>query len=243
MTLRESRKNLPIWELVFQTILLVLVFLFYALDSHGNYADSSIHTWEVVFFLNYVLAAVLINYILLPKFLYHKKYWHFSFGVLLILVLVIFIEEAVLEQIYFPATRGSRFPGIFQSLRDVLPVIIILAGFKFAWDALTKQREVEQLQSAIQESELQFLKSQINPHFLFNNLNNLYSHALEQSPRTTDIILEFSAVLRYILYECQERYVPLTREVEHLENLMNLSRLQMEGRGALKFECTEIPGS
>ncbi len=161
----------------------------------------------------------------------------------LVIVLVIFVEEAILEQIYFPDTRGTRFPGIFLNLLSAMPTITILAGFKFAWDALHKQRELESLQSAVKESELLYLKSQINPHFLFNNLNNLYAYAVEQSPKTPEIILEISGILRYMLYECREEYVPLAKEVEHLQNFINISAMQIEDRGEVNFKTHNIQGN
>ena len=118
---------------------------------------------------------------------------------------------------------------------------MILAGFKFAWDASIKQREVEELRTSVKESELQFLKSQINPHFLFNNLNNLYSYAIEQSPKTPSIILELSSVLRYMLYDCKEDFVVLRKEIEHLKNFTQLNELQIEHRGKVIFETDHIP--
>jgi LytS/YehU family sensor histidine kinase len=153
---------------------------------------------------------------------------------------IIAVEELVLEQIYFPDTRGKRFPGVIYSLLDVMPVITILAGFKFAWDASKKQLEVEELRTSVKESELQFLKSQINPHFLFNNLNNLYSYAIEQSPKTPSIILELSSVLRYMLYDCKENLVALTKEIEHLKNFTLLNELQIEERGKVTFNTENI---
>lgn len=230
-------------EFLFQFLLVLLVFLFYAFDRRSTAIGADIQAWKVAFFLNYLLAALVIDYLLLPKLLYHKRYVAFVAAVLGLIALVIVVEEAILEQIYFPDTRGLRFPGIFRCLSDVLPVVAILAGFKFAWDALTRQHELEQLRSVVKESELQFLKSQIHPHFLFNNLNNLYAYALDNSPKTSDIILELSAVLRYMLYECQEAQVPLTREVEHLQHFVNLSRLQMEGRGTVDLQVSPVPES
>ncbi|MBR9921358.1 MAG: histidine kinase [Bacteroidetes bacterium] len=225
-----------LWEFLFQLILLALVFSFYSFDRE----ETSIELYEVAFFLNYAVAACIINYLLLPRFLYQKKYVAFILSFLAVIALVIYVEEGILEKIFFPDTRGLGFPGVIYNLVGALPTISILTGFKFAWDALTKQREVEQLQSAVRESEMQFLKSQINPHFLFNNLNNLYSHALEESPKTPEIILELSGVLRYMLYECQEKYVPLSNELEQLRNFINLSRLQFEGRGEVIFH-KDIP--
>jgi LytS/YehU family sensor histidine kinase len=189
----------------------------------------------VVFFLELSLLAFIINYVLLPRFFYRKKYLPFSILVILTIMSGVLMEELVLEQLFFPDTRGSHFPGVFYSLLGTLPVVSILVGFKFAWDAFRKEREVEQLREAVKESELQFLKSQINPHFLFNNLNNLYAHAIEQSARTPEIILELSAVLRYMLYDCKEPFVPLSKELEQLSSFIKLSELQIENRGEVNF--------
>ncbi|MCI4668589.1 MAG: histidine kinase [Bacteroidia bacterium] len=218
-------------ELFFQLILHLGVFIFYSFDK----TQPKIQDHHFAYFLNYSSAAFLINYLLLPKLFYRKKYIQFFLATAIVIGLVIVIEEDVLEQIYFADTKGKTFNNAFFTLLDVLPVIATLSGFKFAWDALWKQNEVEELKATIEESELQFLKSQINPHFLFNNLNNLYSYAIEQSPKTPQIILELSSVLRYMLYECKEAYVPLSKEIEQLENFTRLSELQVEERGKVTF--------
>lgn len=90
----------------------------------------------------------------------------------------------------------------------------------------------------VAESRMQFLKSQINPHFLFNNLNNLYAYALENSPKTPKIILELSALLRYMLYDCQADYVPLAKEIKCLNDFINLQELQIENRGTIEFNIS-----
>lgn len=177
----------------------------------------------------------------MPRFLYRNKFWYFFGYVALIITLLIVLEELVLEQIFFPGTRRAQnFPGVFYSLLDVLPIITILCGFKFGWDALQKQEQIKVLKSTVQESELQFLRSQINPHFLFNNLNNLYSYALEGSPKTPEIILELSSLLRYMLYECKEKFVPLEKELEQLGHFVKLSNLQIESRGNVVFDAPKI---
>jgi LytS/YehU family sensor histidine kinase len=113
-----------------------------------------------------------------------------------------------------------------------------MVSFKMVWDLMYKLKEVEQLQSLVKESELQFLKSQINPHFLFNNLNNLYAYAMENSAKTPSIILELSSVLRYMLYDCKENKVALSKEIQHLENFVKLNELQIENRGIISFNNT-----
>ena len=240
MGLNKNRYQKFTIEIVFQLFLICLVFVFYAFEHKNGQRVFKFEESSILFFLNYVIAASIINYLLLPAYLYKKKSWHFTSWVLVVIAGVILIEEGVIEQIYFPDTRGSSFPGVFINLTDSLPTITILVGFKFAWDALNKQKEVEQLKMAVKESELQFLKSQINPHFLFNNLNNLYAYALEKSEKTPQIILELSSVLRYMLYECKEMYVPLEKEIDQLENFVNLSQLQFEDRGVVQFNKKNI---
>ena len=218
-------------------MLLAVVFLFYSFDSK----EPGFQWYNVAFFLTYALAATVIGFWLMPRFLYPKKYWHFFGYVAVVITIIILLEELVLEQIFFAGTkRAQGFPGVFYSLLDVLPIITILCGFKFGWDALQKQQQIEALKSSVQESELQFLRSQINPHFLFNNLNNLYSYALEGSHKTPEIILELSGLLRYMLYECKERFVPLEKEIDQLHNFIKLNKLQIENRGHVVFDIQDI---
>jgi hypothetical protein len=226
-------------EIIFQIILHLVVFSFYAIDRKNPQIEES----EVVFFINLAVVAFVINYVFLPRFFYKKKYLTFALAAVGIIAFTLVMEELVLEQIYFPETRGTSFPGIFYTLLSILPVVTILVGFHFGWDAFRKERELEKLQGAVKESELQFLKSQINPHFLFNNLNNLYAHAIENSPKTPDIILELSAVLRYMLYDCKAEYVPLGKEVEHIENFMKISELQIEDRGSVGLTVENVSES
>ncbi len=236
MASKASFFNSTSKEVIFQIVLHIVLFLFFSFDRH----KPQIEEFKVMAFINYALGALVINYVLLPRFFYKKKYVPFFVSVIFIVAAIIIIEELVLERIYYPDTRGTRFPGVIYSLLDVMPVITILAGFKFAWDASTKQREVDELRSSVKESELQFLKSQINPHFLFNNLNNLYSYAIEQSPKTPSIILELSSVLRYMLYDCKEDFVALPKEIEHLKNFTQLNELQIEERGKVTFRTENI---
>lgn len=234
----ERIRSIPLFfrEIIFQVMLHLVVFVFYAFDKNQPYIEG----YQAVFFLNYAMAAFIVNYLLLPRFFFRKKYLYFSLYVLLLLMSVMFIEEAILEKLFFPETRGRTVQ--IYAMVGILPVVAILSGFKFAWDALQKQREVEELRATVEKSELQFLKSQINPHFLFNNLNNLYSHAIENSPKTPSIILELSSVLRYMLYECREQYVSLSKELEQLENFTRLNQLQIEERGRVSFEAVEAGG-
>lgn len=241
-TLLFFKKNYE--EIIFQIIVSSALFLFYSYNQDGvSYnakRSEQLVPFKVSFFSNYMVAAMIINYVLLPKIYSKKKFFLFFISLLVLISVVILIDEFVLEKIYFPETRGAYFPGILFTLIETLPIIIVFVGFKFAWDYNKKQSEIESLKVLVKESELQFLKSQINPHFLFNNLNNLYSYAIEKSEKTPRIILELASVLRYMLYDCKENFVLLTKEIMHLKNFTALNELQIENRGDIQFNANKV---
>ncbi len=219
-------------EAAFTLYLWVLYFMVIAFGKDHFYIPFH----EFVFALTYFLAITFINYWLMPHFLYRKRYILFVLLSLLVIAVVIALEELVLEQLFFPKSRmASRFPGILFCLAEVGPIILFFVGFKLAWDNLKSQSQLEQFEKEKLESELQFLKSQLNPHFLFNNLNNLYSYVQEHSPKAPEIVLQLSAIMRYILYESRENFVPLEKDLRYLEDFIRLQELQMESRGEVIF--------
>lgn len=208
-----------------------ILFLIYALNKH----DNTIYWYDGAFFLFYIAVALLIGYVLIPRFFYRKKIWMFWLLIIVTLVFVFLLEEYVLEPFLVGGDRGKYVSNILYTLLGIIPILFMMVGFKLAWDSKQKQRELENLQVVIKDSELRYLKSQINPHFLFNNLNNLYSYAIENSEKTPSIILELSSVLRYMLYDCREDFVPLAKDIEHLKNFTALNELQIEERGNVTF--------
>ncbi len=85
-------------------------------------------------------------------------------------------------------------------------------------------------------SELAFLKSQINPHFLFNSLNNIYSLAYQKSDKTPEAVMKLSEIMRYMLYESNEATVKLDDEIRYLQNYIELQKLRFKDKAYIKFE-------
>ncbi len=86
------------------------------------------------------------------------------------------------------------------------------------------------------QSELKFLKSQINPHFLFNTLNNLYALTLKKSDKAPEIVIKLSEMMRYMLYECNEKRVLLSKEVSYIRNYLDLERLRQGPNVEINFD-------
>lgn len=97
------------------------------------------------------------------------------------------------------------------------------------------QQEKINLQTQTIQSELRFLKSQINPHFLFNTLNNLYALTLKKSDKAPEIVLKLSEIMRYMLYECNEKQVLLSKEVQYIHNYLDLERLRQPKGADIQF--------
>nr|MBI1228979.1 histidine kinase [Cytophagales bacterium] len=148
-------------ELVFQLVLHAIVFHFVIIDHEKGEMVYELEWYQLLFFANYVLGNLIISYALLPRFLYRKRYLEFGIYFGLVVCMVILMEEFVLEKIIFPDTRGASFRGAMFSLGEVLSVLGVLVGVRFAWDSILRQREIDALKIMVNESELSFLNSQI----------------------------------------------------------------------------------
>src|SRR5690349_22929420 len=84
----------------------------------------------------------------------------------------------------------------------------------------------EQLEKQAVEAELYYLKSQINPHFLFNTLNNIHTLVYKQAPAAPDAVMQLASLMRYMIYESNAPTVPLTREIAYLQDYVSLQQLR-----------------
>lgn len=120
------------------------------------------------------------------------------------------------------------FPEILRKSVFAALLMLFMSGFiKIAqeWFKSEQQREVLKVENL--NAELKFLKSQINPHFLFNCLNTIYSLAHKHSAQTEHAIVKLSTIMRYMIYDSNEDKVPLTQELQYLEDYIDIQRLRL----------------
>jgi len=121
----------------------------------------------------------------------------------------------------------------------------ITSLFKFVKDWIQLQKiklKITQIEREKLEAELNTLKSQLNPHFLFNSLNNIYSLALTNSPRTPEIILKLSDLMRHVLYESRENFIPVKKEVNFLTNFIELQKIRLNNQIDIQYSIEgDIP--
>lgn len=141
-----------------------------------------------------------------------------------------FIDQWYRSYIYIPAQSVMGFedilpegplPFCYLCLTTSAAIPMVIKFFKY-WNS--KQRDWLNVQQEKITAELQLLKAQVHPHFLFNTLNNIYSFSLENSPKTPGLILKLSSLLSYMLYNCKSAEVRLEKELEIMKNYTELER-------------------
>jgi two-component system LytT family sensor kinase len=175
---------------------------------------------------------------LIPNYLSNKKF--LTYCALLLLSTIILTPL----QVFFLFIKSAQFPDYQETLKESQPWLFILTFlvvsfssiFKIISDWVRHQRERKELETESMQSELRFLRSQINPHFLFNTLNNLYALTLKKSDKAPEIVLKLSEMMRYMLYECNERRVFLSKEVNYIRNYLDLERLRQGKNVDISFE-------
>lgn len=218
----------------------IAVFSFYiAVDRVHFSTTERLFTIKFIYLLFQMVTAYTIIYFIIPQYKQFKS--------ILILVLMLFVLFAFLNVIYVgwqylfynPNSCYGRFKAayghlplylqIFNWRQDFLIIswLFIQPTFfliPFLWYEKNLNISIANEQKKI--AELSALKNQLNPHFLFNTLNNLYTLALEKSDNTPKVIERLSEILDYILYRCNDKYVPLNKEVELIENYLALEKLR-----------------
>jgi LytS/YehU family sensor histidine kinase len=127
-----------------------------------------------------------------------------------------------LHRLFFPV-----FPALF--------VFAISAAIKITNEWFKAEKQKKEMENEKLHSELAFLKSQVNPHFLFNILNNICSLARKKSDDTENAIIQLSRIMRYMLYDSKDEKVSLEKEVEYLQNYIDLQRLRISDSVIINF--------
>lgn len=225
--------------------LYVLVKMFFVAPSDEKYSFGALllryYFSEIAFLPWKAIPFYFLFYYLLPKYLADKSYVKLSLYFLLIIFLCLigyrsFIEPVSLilygEEVDFNVFSLSR---ILYSFTDILPAIALASSAKLLKGSIDARKRQQTLEKEKQQAELNYLKAQTNPHFLFNTLNNLYGLARRNDVKTADSILKLSNMMRYILYECEESMNPLSSEVALIENYIELQKLRYDDSLQLEF--------
>ena len=170
-------------------------------------------------------------YVLVPYLLNRKKYILYFLIVPALVMLYSYCNFSLLQVL--PAEwlqqLMQRFVHRITPMYDVLEGVIVLLltyALKYTLIAFITQTELLRLQKEKLQLELNALKAQVNPHFLFNTLNNLYALTLKNSNKSSEVVLKLSDIMRYVLYQSNEATVPLLKELSFISNYIELQRIR-----------------
>lgn len=135
--------------------------------------------------------------------------------------------------------RNLRPPILYPgSITIFLLVFIFSTGIKVISQWLQTERKNKEIQNEKLQTELSFLKAQINPHFLFNTLNNIYSLAADRSENTAAAVMKLSSIMRYVLNEAKNDFVPLEKEIEFTNHYIELQKIRITDKTPVEFIVT-----
>lgn len=212
----------------------ILVFMFGFLP--GNYSEA----FRVALYIPPLIALFYTNTsILIPRLLAKKRVVLYILTIIGAVVLIIYIHHGIQSLLNAEFYYKHRwFPGIVtqQAFMNSLLVLTVSGGLKMTKEWFRNERMKKEMENEKMASELALLKSQINPHSLFNNLNSIYSLAIKKSEDAPKAIVKLSEMMRYMLYDSNAAQISLGKEVEHLHNYIGLQKLRINRKTQIIFE-------
>jgi sensor histidine kinase YesM len=229
-------QHMSFWSFAFLTLA-----GFFAKEYGKTFLQLNI-IYTLLFLISIVVVVYLNLLILIPLFLQKSKWFIYTASLVFVIVLGIVLNLLTFE--YLSDWLFSDYYFIsYYKIRDLFNFIVVFIAattlLKLAkgWFELTEQKKkINQLEREKLNAELSALKSQINPHFLFNSLNSMYGLSLDNDPRAPQLLLKLASGMRYMLYESNEKFVLLEKELEYLNNYLDLQKLRTDQDTSISFD-------
>lgn len=229
--LKYKLHHLIIWALVFGAWFFL---------RYEDYALAST-AFKVTLIKVVDLAALIYfaNYVLVPQLLYRKYYFLFALCFILLISLSSYFKMYIIGQV----TNNPglvNFSGNWKAriYDNIIPhFFLVMAGvaFKLMFDFVNMEKKMAEMAREKAEAELSFLKSQINPHFLFNSINAVYFLIDKNNSEARNALHRFSEMLRYQLYEVKDKQIPVEKEIRFLKDYINLQKLRKDEHYKVDF--------
>ncbi|WP_282148281.1 sensor histidine kinase [Algibacter lectus] len=230
------------------------VLLFYTYFFGFNSADFNYVLSFSLFLMPITIATTYVSiYKLIPDYFVKKRYALFGLYSLYTFIIsaYLIVVSVFYGLIYLSNFQFNNMAPISKSLllvgTAVYLVVIIVSAFKLLKLNAKHSNETKKLETKIletqlklKEQELNYLKMQIHPHFLFNTLNTLYGFALKKADETPDMILKLSNLLDYLLYQTDKPFVSLTEEIHHIEDYIALEKMRFNNTLNINFKTRTV---
>jgi sensor histidine kinase YesM len=251
--------NTKFFEIALVIISFLLFWLLYYLILGKIWPNDNVGKYRVFQHLTQCAIFCVSAFVIFPRYAKNKQRLHFI--LLSLFSILIFTELFNISRLFLSnpiflllgpsvkqeANNVQLQNYYFQNFISALTYYLLGIGYAFARDWINKDRKSLLLEKEIAQAELALLRNQLNPHFLFNTINNIYYLALIKSTKTAEALLQLSDLLRYVLSE-KDNLVPLNKEYECLEKFIQLHKLRfpndnimLKTSGNEQFENIQIP--
>lgn len=195
----------------------------------------------------HILMAYFNIYYLVPQFIIKRKYRAYVLYLSLGLVVIYFMRTGLvywlISENLWPEAEGLHeafgFNHVVTLILGEIYVIGLVSAIKFTVDYVIELNKNNQLLKLQSDTELKYLKAQIQPHFFFNVLNSLYALTLKRSEKAAEVVLKLSEIMEYVIYDVSKKRIPLSKEINYIQNYIELERIR---RGDLVESNIEISG-
>ncbi|MCD4681201.1 MAG: histidine kinase [Bacteroidales bacterium] len=235
------KKSRALSHILFWTIYIVFFFFQFAIFGKKELHWGILGSLFVTVWVD-IAATYFTVYYLLPNYLFRKKYVLFAFYLLLSATAAILVQRLLLIYISYPIfypeyTKKMLFWDInpLYTLVNIYTVVGIFAAIKLTKFWFQNQQVKKELENKNKTSELALLRSQLNPHFLFNTLNNIDSLIMTNQEKASDAIIKLSDIMRFMLYDASTDTVPLTKEINYLKSYISLQQMRLKNPNFVSF--------
>jgi sensor histidine kinase YesM len=206
---------------------------------------SAFYIWQTALFIscfhNFLSIAIFYgNNMLVSYFVEKKQYWIYGLIFIAIATIATLIRIQVSHQVSLALPQSTPILSaeariLSFAILSTVPVLILSFFFQLLTNRYKTEKKYLSLINQHNEAQLHFLKAQINPHFLFNTLNNIYSLSVVKSEETPAMILLLSELLRYVIYDSRQEKVNVQSEILQIQNFIELFQMRQEHRQDISF--------
>lgn len=214
-------------------VLLWIMYYIFWVSLYEKYYPS---IWAViiivsVYFIFQAIAFYTTAYFLFPRYLYNQKYGLF---ILFFIILALALASAQGTTLYMMYKDVANVPKEYKSFSNmvmfsfmsIVTMVGLLAGAKLILERVRNDRVNRTRDQQRLESELQYLKAQVNPHFLFNAINSVYFLIKKDPDKAAETLIRLSDLLRFQLYDCTDEKIAIEKEIEYLQNFITLEKIR-----------------
>jgi sensor histidine kinase YesM len=196
----------------------------------------------LLIYLSYYLIYYLHHHFLYRHLLQEKGFFHYLMGAVAMLLLLSPLYSQLI--VWMPLVASLKLhtvgllPNAFADINYIVPTSVFFLSLPFIMlqEWYKRQHTISELEREKTATELDLLKQQINPHFFFNTLNNLYAMSLTQDEETPETILKLSELMRYVIYQGQQEQVPIKAEIKYLQDYLDLQQIRLHQQAKINFQ-------